>query len=183
MTVSLTGFMGSGKSSIGKALSGILGCPFIDLDCYIESKEGKRIRDIFRDEGEQVFREMEYEALSEILADGDGSTDASLVLALGGGTITGRKCMELVKNRSTCVYLKADAGTLEKRLGSETAGRPVLDYDGSSLKERILALMSERSGLYEYAADYTIETDRLSIQTAAEQISDIIEGLKHQHSG
>lgn len=183
MTVSLTGFMGSGKSSTGKVLSGLLGCPFIDLDTYIESKEGKRIRDIFRDPGEQRFREMEYDALSEILPAEDSRTDISLVLALGGGTVTCRKSLELIRSRSTCFYLKASPDTLEERLKNETEGRPVLDSGSPSLKERISTLLSDRAGQYESAADYTIETDMVDVQTAAELISDMIKGLKHQHQG
>lgn len=182
MTVSLTGFMGSGKSSIGKALSELLGCTFIDLDTYIEYKEGKKIRDIFGKEGEQIFREMEYEALSELLPKGNSCTDVTLVVALGGGTVTVNKCLELVRSRSTCFYLKADEDTLEKRLENGTDERPMLKSGDSSLRERISSLMSARSGQYESAADYTIRTDRISIQTAAEQISDIIKGLKDQHS-
>src|SRR4051794_27480977 len=78
----LTGFMGSGKSSVGRALAMLLGWPFLDLDSEIERREKRRIRHIFRDHGEVHFREKEGHALRAVLAD----APRPLVLATGGGT-------------------------------------------------------------------------------------------------
>ena len=121
MIITLTGMMGCGKSSVGRELSGLLSLPFVDLDEYIESREGRSIRDIFEDEGEAAFRKMELESLKEILA------QDNIILSLGGGTITTPECADLVSARTFCIYLKASPATLLAHLEHESAGRPMLN--------------------------------------------------------
>ena len=138
--------MGCGKSSVGRELSRLLSLPFVDLDDYIEEREGRSIRDIFESEGEASFRKMELEALREILFQesasepnqdaGEPGEDSpqtgypqtkEMILALGGGTLTTPECAELVAERTFCIYLKTSADELFRRLESESATRPMLN--------------------------------------------------------
>ncbi len=149
--------MGCGKSSVGRELSGLLSLPFVDLDKYIESREGRSIRDIFESEGEEAFRKMELEALKEILLQenpsefchktvskqtasrkvndsdkADCPDNENMILALGGGTLTTPECAELVAERTFCIYLKTSADELSRRLEHESAGRPMLNPASAS---------------------------------------------------
>ncbi len=139
--------MGCGKSSVGRELAGLLSLPFIDLDGYIEMREGRSVREIFAAQGEPAFRALELKALKEILlqgkspeaADGreyDGSghpgkedcpRNGNLVLALGGGTLTTPECAELVARHTFCIHLKASPETLFARLENGAENRPMLD--------------------------------------------------------
>ena len=147
MIITLTGMMGCGKSSVGRELSRLLSLPFVDLDDYIEEREGRSIRDIFESEGEASFRKMELEALTEILfqeSSSEPNQDAAeepgedspqidypqtkeMILALGGGTLTTPECAELVAEHTFCIYLKTSADELFRRLESESATRPMLN--------------------------------------------------------
>ena len=191
--------MGCGKSSVGRYLSELLCCPFTDLDEAICQKAGKSIPEIFTSEGEAGFRPLEAEVLQSILSpSGAESTEkqsltsqamgpslcgqmastaspSSLYLktvALGGGTVMTPECAELVKEKTTCIYLKASIETLIRHLETEASGRPMLQ--GDSLRSRIEELMSLRSETYETTAHITIETDGKSIEAIAEEIFHIL---------
>ena len=142
--------MGCGKSSVGRELAGLLSLPFVDLDGYIESREGRSVREIFAGEGEAAFRKMELEVLKEILYQeaeselgyaassetADEMNDVSpttehqqtrdMVLALGGGTLTTPECAELVAEHTFCIFLKVSAEKLFARLENGAANRPML---------------------------------------------------------
>ena len=146
MIISLIGFMGCGKSSVGRRLSELLCCPFMDLDDVIEQQTGRSIPDIFATDGEAAFRQMESECLESVLKQSlpsqamgptlcgqRGSTvlEPSLntpnaILSLGGGTVTQERCAEMVREETVCVYLRASVDTLVARLSDEAAGRPLL---------------------------------------------------------
>ena len=187
--------MGCGKSSVGRCLSELLCCPFIDLDEAICGRAGKSIPEIFASEGETEFRKMEAETLRSILTPSGtvrtekkslplqamspslcgqrGSTVSPslqhrMVIALGGGTVMTPECSEIVKERSVCIYLKASIDTLVRHLETEASGRPMLQ--GDSLRSRIEELMNLRSKTYETIAHITIETDGKSIDAIAEEI-------------
>ena len=195
MIITLTGFMGCGKSSVGRCLSELLCCPFIDLDEAICGRAGKSIPEIFASEGETEFRKLEAETLRSILTPSGavrtekqslplqamgpslcgqrGSTVSPslqhrMVIALGGGTVMTPECSEIVKERSVCIYLKASIDTLVRHLETEASGRPMLQ--GDSLRSRIEELMNLRSKAYETIAHITIETDGKSIDAIAEEI-------------
>jgi shikimate kinase len=199
MTITLTGFMGCGKSSVGRYLSELLCCPFTDLDEAICQKAGKSIPEIFTSEGEAGFRTLEAEVLQSILTpSGADSTEKQsltsqamgpslcgqmastaspsslylMIVALGGGTVMTPECAELVKEKTTCIYLKASIETLIRHLETEASGRPMLQ--GDSLRSRIEELMSIRSETYETTAHITIETDGKSIEAIAEEIFHIL---------
>ena len=187
--------MGCGKSSVGRCLSELLCCPFIDLDEAICGRAGKSIPEIFASEGETEFRKLEAETLRSILTPSGtvrtekkslplqamgpslcgqrGSTVSPslqhrMVIALGGGTVMTPECSEIVKERSVCIYLKASIDTLVRHLETEASGRPMLQ--GDSLRSRIEELMNLRSKTYETIAHITIETDGKSIDAIAEEI-------------
>ena len=167
MIISLTGFMGCGKSSVGRELSKLLCCPFMDLDDVIQERDGRKITDIFAENGEAVFRQMELDALKETTA-----LEGTLVLALGGGTVMTPECAEIVHERTTCIYLRADIGTLINHLEGEAEGRPMLK--GESLRARIQELMDLRSATYENTAHIIIDTDGKSIEAIASEIASTI---------
>ena len=173
MTVSLTGFMGCGKSSVGKRLSSLLSCKFIDLDSYIETKYRRNISSIFEEEGEAVFRKAECEALEEIFSEAMENTGNLIILSLGGGTLTTETARRLVMSYSVCIYLKASTETLVNNLENDLRERPVLgniQKDRISLKSKICSIMGQRSGTYENSANYIFEIDGKDFDQIAEEI-------------
>lgn len=154
MIISLTGFMGCGKSSVGKELRTLLCCNYIDLDEYIETSEGRTIPEIFSSDGEAGFRAIETSALMEVLDQNAGSK-AITILSLGGGTLTSSANLEAVRTRTTCVYLQADIDTLVSNLDGYTEGRPMLA--GQDLRARISTLMAQRESDYRTAASIIID--------------------------
>lgn len=117
--------MGCGKSSVGKILATLLPeCRLIDLDTYIEEKQGKNIPEIFNEYGEAAFRRMEREALEEIFSD---KSRPRAILSLGGGTVTTEECRRLIRQHTDCFYLRATTGTLLANLEGHSEGRPMLN--------------------------------------------------------
>lgn len=159
--VILTGFMGSGKTSVGRLLAGMLGCPFTDLDDEIIRHVGMPIVEIFDLHGEEYFREIESKLLPECLA-GSG------VLALGGGALLDPDSRDLVLDSGDLVYLRASAATLADRLQEQQAGRPVLVGE-VPLERRIRQVLEEREKVYE-KANLIIDTDGLTPGRIAKEI-------------
>ncbi len=117
--------MGCGKSSVGKILATLLPeCRLIDLDTYIEEKQGKNIPEIFNEYGEAAFRRMEREALEEIFSD---KSRPRAILSLGGGTVTSEQCRQLIRQHTDCFYLRATTDTLLDNLEGHSDGRPMLN--------------------------------------------------------
>ena len=113
----LVGFMGSGKTSVGKILAEQLGREFIDLDNFIENKTNKKIKDIFTENGEEYFRKLESNALKNICK-GEG-----LIIASGGGIIENNKNLKIIKENCFCIYLYSDVETLWSRV--RNSSRPL----------------------------------------------------------
>ena len=117
--------MGCGKSSVGKILATLLPeCRLIDLDTYIEEKQGKNIPEIFNEYGEAAFRRMEREALEEIFSD---KSRPRAILSLGGGTVTSEQCRQLIRQHTDCFYLRATTDTLLDNLEGHSDSRPMLN--------------------------------------------------------
>jgi len=147
----LIGFMSSGKSKIGRQLAKKLNRSFLDLDQEIERKEGRSIAEIFEQEGEEAFRLLESAALNEI------AEDASLVLALGGGTPCFNDNLVIIKEKGTSVYLKVDPGILIGRLKQDIGKRPLIkDLNQEQLSEFVNTKLQEREDFYE-KADHVLE--------------------------
>ena len=160
MMITLTGFMGSGKTTVGKVLADFLGCPFMDLDDLIVKKAGKSIPEIFAQDGEPAFRQLEARLLRQTV---EKYTENTVVLALGGGAVTAPASAALLREKTVCIYLRASLETLLQRLEGETAGRPLAD---ASLADRL----SAREPLYEQTAHVIIDTDGLSPDEVADEI-------------
>ncbi len=167
MIISLTGFMGSGKSSVARELAALLCCSYIDLDEYIEKAEGRTISNIFEENGEDAFRAMEVKYLKEVIE----KTDNDLILSLGGGTVMTAKCKEMVATTTKPIYLQAEIGTLLKNLENQTESRPMLK-GGEGLEARISELMDKRETTYRECAELIIQTDGLSPKEIAGKIKE-----------
>ena len=160
MMITLTGFMGSGKTTVGKVLADFLGCPFLDLDDLVVKKAGKSIPDIFAQDGEPAFRELEAKLLRQTVGK---YAESTAVLALGGGAILAPASAALLRDKTVCIYLRATLDTLLARLEGETAGRPLADAS-------LAARLAEREPLYEETAHVTIDTDGLTPDEVADEI-------------
>lgn len=160
MLIALTGFMGSGKTTVGRIVADALGCPFIDLDDVIVKKAGRSIPEIFAAQGESGFRKLEKAALEKTVARYAGTT---AVLALGGGTVTVPGAVELLQEKTLCIYLQASLETILKNLEGNREGRPLV---GEGLQERLAA----REPLYQKAAHVVLDTDGRTAQEMADEI-------------
>jgi shikimate kinase len=180
MNIALTGFMGCGKTCVGKTLARLLPeYSLIDLDEYIESMTGKRIPDIFKEDGEPAFRAFEAKALDSIFKEPSTEGGKPLIISLGGGTITTEPCQKLIHEYSVCFYLKASTETLVANLLNMSEGRPMLNPDGGpmteeKLRSRIQQLMATRSQIYESAADHIIPIDGLTHSQVATRIISLL---------
>ena len=172
--------MGCGKSSVGKKLSALLCCSFIDLDDAIEGAAGKTIPEIFASEGETEFRKMEKDTLQRIVRQfsGPDCEEVSAVLALGGGTVMIPECAEIVHEQTLCIYLRASVDTLVSHLEREAEGRPMLNTGNKdsispseALRKRISDLMVLRSPIYEKTAHIIIDTDGKTIDQIISSLS------------
>lgn len=151
----LIGYMGSGKSTLGNALAPLTGLRFIDLDDYIESREGMKITEIFSTRGEQAFREMEHDLLAEVAAMED------VIVGCGGGTPCRPGAMELMNDRGTTVYLDASFPRLLARLKEGRAKRPLIArLDDDELARFISSSLETRMPYYSLASE-SFPSDRL----------------------
>ena len=142
----LIGFMGSGKSTVGKLLAERLNLPFIDSDKEIERNTGKTINEIFSEEGEEAFRKMEMTFLTQLK-----STKPS-VIAVGGGLPANEGALELMHKIGLVIYLNTSLLTLIKRLKEEKHLRPLLKNLGDSeFHPFVEGLLSERVHFYKQA--------------------------------
>ncbi len=188
MTISLTGFMGCGKSSVGQRLAALLCCPFMDLDTHIEDAEGESVSRIFSSKGESYFRGKEALALNDLVSKGLGCTGApELVLALGGGTVTSGKCAKIVHENTICIYLKASVTSLAANLSKDAPSkRPLLAEAAEQGKEammrQISLMLEKRVPAYMKSAHIIIDTDGKSVDEIAERIAGEIKSFHPFHA-
>lgn len=161
LNVVLIGFMGCGKTSLGKKLSRRLKYSFLDTDKYIEQKEGMEITEIFEKKGEPYFRELERTAVEKL------SAEKRIVIATGGGIIKNPQNMEQLKKQGIIVYLKATPEHIYRNIGNDNT-RPLLE--GGNKKEKIKKLMDERKPLYEKYADVTVNVSNETTGKIIERI-------------
>jgi len=160
--VALIGFMGTGKSVVGKVLAEKLNKEFVELDSLIEQKAGKSIPDIFQQDGEIAFRELEIEVTKEV------SGRKNLIIACGGGIVLNKINIDRLRAESIIVYLIASPEVILKRVLNEEGQRPLLNIPNKA--SEIQQLLKFRKPFYDRAADITIDTSRLDIDSVAEQI-------------
>ena len=159
--------MGAGKTTIGKLLSNQLGFNFTDLDRKIEEKSGVKINTIFEIEGEEGFREREYLALNDALA------EEKVVISTGGGVVVKDTNRSLIqKSEAMIVYLKASLDILVGRLKNDKT-RPMLDKDNKLVS--LQKLLSEREPFYENLADFIIDTSQLKTNDVLKTITEKME--------
>ncbi len=172
--ISLIGFMGCGKSSVGKELASLLpDCRLIDLDTYIEEKQGKNIPEIFNEYGEAAFRRMEREALEEIFSDPDRPR---AILSLGGGTVTSEQCRQLVRQHTDCFYLRATTDTLLSNLEGHSEGRPML----SSVQPARFDKLSDRPENHTMVAELVVRLGSPTVEAPSTEASSEREVLRHR---
>jgi len=161
-SVFLVGFMGSGKSSVGKALARHLGWPFVDLDDLIEKQEGRTVAEIFAEAGEAEFRRIERIALRELLK----RSAVAHVVALGGGAYAQNDNAELIRQEGvTTVFLDAPAETLWQRCNDDPQDRPL-----RQTFEQFSALHQQRRPHY-LRATSRIDTSSKSADEIAEELA------------
>jgi shikimate kinase len=165
--IALIGFMGVGKTAVGRALAKRLGKKFVEMDALIERKAGKTIPAIFREDGEVAFRELEIEITGEV------SRGKDTVIACGGGIVLNQINIERLKQESRIVYLTASPDIIIKRTSSRAGARPLLDVADPAKK--VAELLKFREPFYRRAADITINTSRRSIDRIVVEIIDRVE--------
>lgn len=161
----LTGFMGTGKTSVGKILSQRLGFTLVDVDSEIEREQKTTITDIFRQLGETAFRDMESDIIKRL------STLTNAVLSTGGGAVLRAENMEALRENGIIVCLSASPETILRRTGT-AKNRPLLQT-GNPL-QKIIELYEFRRPYYE-KADIIIDTDNMGPLQVAEEIIKAIE--------
>lgn len=152
--------MGTGKSAAARLLAKKLGREFLELDEIIEKKQGMTIKDIFEKKGEPYFRKIEKEVVKE------ASFRKNIIISAGGGSIVDEENFRNLKNSGIIICLKASPETIIKRTKALKT-RPLLNVPDP--KKRIEDLLSQRERYYN-KADFSINTDKLSIQQVAEEI-------------
>ncbi|MFN0156594.1 MAG: shikimate kinase [Bacteroidota bacterium] len=164
----MTGFMGSGKSTIGPILANVLGYDFMDIDRAIELAVGMSVNDIFLESGEDHFRNIERELVASL------PNHQRHVISLGGGTILDERNFQTIASSGIVVYLKSSPGNIFKRI-YHREDRPVLkDSTGKrltdeQLRERVERLYLEREPVYA-GSDFTIVTDDKKVGITVDEI-------------
>jgi shikimate kinase len=156
----LVGFMGTGKSSVSRELSARLGWARLDSDEEIVKRAGQSISDIFATDGEGRFRDLESEAIADLL-----NKEQPGIIATGGGAVLRESNRSIMLEKSLVVALMADAESIIARV-SKDEERPLLQGDA---RERVYKLLEQRRGAYDFA-HLAIDTTGLSVQDVAERI-------------
>ena len=164
--VILTGFMGTGKTEVGRRLARVLGRPFVDTDALVESSAGCSVAAIFASEGEAAFREREREAIAR------ACTLAEAVVAIGGGALLDPENRRRLFAAGPVVCLRATPEEILRRVG-EARDRPLLNGDGTASAAerlaRIESLLEARAAAYALST-HTVDTDGLTPDEVARRI-------------
>jgi shikimate kinase len=164
----LIGFMGSGKSSAGRILAGKMGWPRFDTDEMVSARFGRPIPEIFAEFGAEEFRNVETETLEQL------SSATRAVIVTGGGIVLRAGNVELLRRVGTLVHLEADEETLFRRV-SRRATRPLLQTENP--RATLVELLRVRLPLYRQAADFSVDTSRLTHEEVAEEVMNKMEAL------
>ncbi len=161
MNITLTGFMGTGKTTVGRYLAKRLGWQFVDTDQLIETAAGTSIAEVFAQHGEAVFRRLEKRAIKQV------TRSDEQVIATGGGAFVNPENRTRLRAVGPVVCLTANPKTILQRVGSTISRRPLLT--GSSPVGRIQYLLQQRAVAYA-KSDLLIDTSRLTIDDIVERI-------------
>lgn len=163
-TIVLIGMMGSGKTTIGKLLGEKLTLRSIDIDVVIEQNEKRTVSEIFQNEGEKYFRNIERETIEK------NFTNKDLIISLGGGAFEDQLTQELLLKNSTVIYLKTSPNVILERIKNNT-NRPLLK--NQMTVEKIQSIILQRQKNYELA-NITILTDNKNTDKIVEEILGVI---------
>ena len=163
----LIGFMGTGKTAVGQVLATQLRRKLIEVDAIIAKTAGKSISDIFRDDGEIYFRELEIRVVKK------AATGKKQVIVCGGGVVLNTINIDRLRTTGAIVNLIASPEIILKRTSRDGSTRPLLSVKQPA--ERVRELMKIRKPFYDRATDFTINTSKLSIKTVADKIIDRLE--------
>lgn len=164
MNIVLIGFMGTGKTTVGKMLSTKLKMKFIDIDEFIEENKNKKIKDIFIEYGEEYFRRLEHNAVKFIC-----EKNSQLIISTGGGVVLNPENIEILRQNGKVFLLKARLHTICENLkGTDISERPLLRED--DFEEKLAYLMKKRKHLYEIGADYIINIDFKTPENITDEI-------------
>jgi shikimate kinase len=161
----LTGFMGTGKSEVGRRLAARLGRAFVDTDQLVEREAGKSVAAIFADDGEPAFRARERDAVATAAAHRDA------VIAVGGGAVLDATNVARLREAGVVVCLSAAPETILRRVG-DAAKRPLLA--GGDPRAAIERLLAARKPSYDAAADLTVDTTERAVEDVVEEIRERI---------
>lgn len=156
----LIGFMGTGKSTVGKKVAQKLRMGFIDTDECIEQQEGLTISDIFSQKGEEYFRNIESEVVKVV------SCREGIVVATGGGIVTRKQNVEYLRKNGVIIHLKADVDTILRNT-SKSTDRPLLQY--GDVRKRIVEMLEQRKQHYRNC-DHEIDVSGLDVEQVAGRI-------------
>lgn len=162
----LIGFMGCGKSTVGRKLANALSYEFMDTDTVIEETYGKTISKMFEEDGEEAFRKAETELLRKLEKEAKG-----LVIATGGGMPMREENVACMRNIGTVVFLEAKIETILERLKNDT-GRPLAD--GEDREKKLRPLYEKRLPVYLDAAELRLDTEDKSFYSMIEEIKQYI---------
>jgi shikimate kinase len=163
----LMGFMGTGKSEVGRRLAKRMGRAFTDTDQLVEQRAGRTVREIFAADGEPAFRALERDAVADAARRGG-------VIAVGGGAVLDPANVAALRGAGVLVHLTATADVIRARIG-DAATRPLLAGRPDATLER---LMGERQAAYAAAADLTVDTAARTVDEVVEEIRSAVAGVK-----
>jgi shikimate kinase len=169
MNIFLIGFMGSGKTTLGKKIAARLGYSFIDMDKAIEQEQGKSIPDLFESHGEPEFRKIENEWLKNFNGD-------HTVVATGGGAPCFQDNLETMKTKGLTIYLHSSAENLAQRLYQSKSSRPLIEHvktDLAQLADFVSFKLAERESFYK-KSDLVFESFNVDMA----KLDDLVEKLK-----
>lgn len=174
----LTGFMTSGKSTLGRILANVLGWNFFDLDREIEKDEGLRVTEIFETKGESYFRNIEKIKLAEL------SKGKNVIISLGGGTIVNEQNVKFIEENGTLIYLKVEPEIIYTRIKKKT-DRPLFKEFVLSEKskedfiDKIKSMLAEREKYYS-KADMVFDVDNSPIGITVDRLAKIVNRKIHE---
>ncbi|MBI5496820.1 MAG: helix-turn-helix domain-containing protein [Deltaproteobacteria bacterium] len=164
--VALVGLRGAGKTSVGRLLARRLRCRFVELDAQVEHEAGLRLGEIFALHGEGYYRRMEVAALQRVL-----QQEPRCVIATGGGVITNREAMEVLKRHACTVWLKAPVAAHWERVSAQGDRRPMAGNPRA--RQELDEIYARRAPLYA-RADLVVETARLDVAGVVHRLADVL---------
>jgi shikimate kinase len=165
----LIGYMGAGKTTVGKRLAAQLGRPFVDMDLFIENRYRKRVSELFAEKGEEFFRKIEHAVLQEV------SQFENTVIATGGGSPCFFDNMERMNRTGVTIYLQVSAATLTQRLGLARQRRPLVKGKGAEKLERFVTEhLAQREEWYRQAS-FQCSMEQIYPAAVSETIEHIIQ--------